>query len=942
MVKNIKSLMSSDVLRHGEFEAARKELSALASSLKRYAVVLTDGSTYIPEGAVVDLTNKINWGEDVTAVTIREASGLTSAEIPKLEDPKIVSAFEALRDLGLYTPKELVNKLIMTSQMALNDKLLDADSTPADLRNAFGRVKTRLQRINTTNFKNRNVYVTAVRKVALVISPDEMLERATSFGEAMRVMEPAIDALDRNSWQPMNKDFIRDLISYYVNGESVDTDLAIRIMEVRCCERSYMADFSGAGPQLAICPGCGGLIDRRPDLFFCPICGREIRKVCPRCGNIEVGAKQCSRCGSDFEENERKINVSSRNISEALARGDVPTAERELRSLKAEFPHRDLGSLEGTVDTASSDYRATVAGIEDEYSRRQLYAVKRSIEKGRMRYPSLRDEGTLGDYYDEACEKVEEASSLCEKAKTQDPQDALRSYITASNVCPDYPGALRRLRDFPPEGPDGAECEVLEDRVKIKFRVPEQREGMTFCIYRGEGTLPEMAAGTVPLAEIPGGVYVDTAVSPGADYYYRIHSKRWGVLSRTYTVCGPAVVVTEVSDVTAEPLEDGLRITYAKPAGCSRVRVFRRMKGTSSEKELLGGAGVIEDRGLKGGKTYQYLFITEYDLAGRTERSYGVMKEATAPEYPKPVPELRLKWMRTENGNKATWDSELPVDLYTSSEIAPRYGDIVPVRTLEAYARKLKPDRTFEGGCIFGELPGAVNFVTAVTVVGETAVIGASQRIVNLRPFSDIRRRGDVGACLISADWPDDAVAAVLIGRDPDDPEHEFEPITVARSDYDREHVITVPTGASERIDIAMYAVYRIDGNEVRSVPKVFTAYSGNDVKIRYAVTTEKDRDRTLTRVVVHIDCPMKEDGGSIPRVVMVLAKEGIPLRSDDGEILWDSERAVNLDRGLAEVSFPVEKEKADIKRMRLFFTDHDEYWHYKLVHPLYGRRAKI
>ena len=142
-------------------------------------------------------------------------------------------------------------------------------------------------------------------------------------------------------------------------------------------------------------------------------------------------------------------------------------------------------------------------------------------------------------------------------------------------------------------------------------------------------------------------------------------------------------------------------------------------------------------------------------------------------------------------------------------------------------------------------------------------------------------------------------------------------------------------------MEVSMYAVYRIDGHEVRSAPRMFTAYSGRDVKVKYKVRTEKDRGHGMVRIVLDIRCPMKEDGdGSIPRVIMVLAKEGIPLRSDDGDMIWDSERPVNLDRGRAEISFQAAKEDADLERMRLFFYDTDEYWHHKIVHPLYGRSA--
>lgn len=70
----------------------------------------------------------------------------------------------------------------------------------------------------------------------------------------------------------------------------------------------------------------------------------------------------------------------------------------------------------------------------------------------------------------------------------------------------------------------------------------------------------------------------------------------------------------------------------------------------------------------------------------------------------------------------------------------------------------------------------------------------------------------------------------------------------------------------------------------------------------------------------------------------MVMADKGIPLRPNDGIVVWRSDDPFLLANGTGYGGFFMDRKAADISRMRLFFEDRSVYARYRVVHPT-GRR---
>ena len=940
MVTDMYAVIESNVLLEDEFENGRTLLESKASKLNKDVIVLHDGSSYLIPGAENELAKRLKWA-DVDGPTVLRASKIQPVPAPKPVDDDIMTAFEKLSDVGLYTSKELLNTLIELPSMNMDINRLDPGCRPEEVRDAFGAVERRLSVMKAGNIENQDAYIQAMRALKVVMYPDDRLAMLDRYGRCMRAMEPAIESMEEDYGQPFTSNYLHGLISIYGSHEAIDNEMAVAILEAYCCKRHFIANFSSKNTRLTICPSCKAMVADGKDTVFCPVCGKAMRIVCPHCGTTQPSTyRSCIKCGFGFEEGFREVRRERQAIMDLLAEGDVGGAEDRFGSMQERFPEfTENNDLLVRIGKASSDYRRALGRIDNDYRIRNLYDLKTTVESARIQFPRIMEADYVAERYSEACEKVQEADTLCSLAADSEGEDTMDLYIRAADKCPDHPNAVRRLRDYPPEGPADAVCQVRKDTVLLRYAVPSDRKGVSFCIYRGRNTLPEVDQSTVPLAEIPGGVFLDKTLDPGVDYYYKIHSKRWGILSRDFAQCGPAMVLSEVEGVKVETIEDGLRITYPTPRGCSRVRIWRKEEGDAGQEEVEivhGNTGTVEDRSLKGETVYHYLFVAEYDVNGRTERSLGTVFSGKTSRYPEPVNDMEVSWNRTDGSYSARWSSTEKVVLYASPRKARIFGTAVPVEDVERWMSPVEPDEVYDNGCKFDLPDGAVIFLYPMVRIGRTAIRGREVMITNLRPFRDVEKKMDGGDCDITVTWPEGAESAIVVVSDPGAREDQprSEKITVSRELYEKDGRIRIQMGMSNKKTVTLLAVYDVEGTKAESIPFTMDVYSGSSTKVRYSVREERVKeDRNLTRIVMDLECA---EGDSIPRLAMTATNVGIPLRMNDGEVVWDSQDPIALQDGRAQTWFTMDKGKADLKRMRLFFVNKEEYSLYKLIHPLY------
>ena len=944
LVPDIRCTMDSPILRREEFEAARDILRRKSSKLRGEAIIVQDGGVYISSNVADEFAKKLNW-KGLDGKTLILASGIKVIPAPRPISNAVSNAFRMMNDVNVFSPYTLLNRLIDIPDMDLSIEKVEPGCPPDTLRTAYDSVNKRINNIKNGKIPHHDTYLMAVRAVKSIVSTDEGLAELLSYGRCMEVLEPAFEKMDEDCGHQFSRAYIDNLLTEYVSGTDADPDLCLRLLEDYCVRRQFPANFSAAESKLDTCPRCKAMIFTGDNCFYCPCCGSAINSICPCCGRAQTSAnKNCVSCGIDMPMALKSAIDSEGRIRNMIAGGHMDEATAELRELEDKYPsfdplpqikvkvHENIGRMNSLRDT-----------VMDDFMTHSYFHLRNTVSESLVDFPNLLEREDIKIRYDEAVAKYDEADRICVRAAGAPEAEARDLYIQASELCPDHPDALAKLSAYPPDGPADAEIQSDPDCIQIRYAVPEDRRGMTFCIYRNSGSVPEVDPSTLPLAEIEGWNYADQTAEPGVEYYYRIYSKRWGVLSQEYAECGPGLIMREVTNVTITPVDDGLKLSYVPPAGASRVRIWRKESGTPAgegeEAELIhNDTGTVIDEGLEEGTTYYYLFVAEYDIDGRPERSYGSIYSGVTAVLPQPIRDLAVRWDRERACYTAEWTGPRDAVLYYANSRDSVPGEHVSLKDLSTRMNRIEPLDSDDGQYRFTLPDATVTYICPTVTVGNTTVRGRECVVANLRPFRNLAKSVEDHVCRLTMDWPADADYAYVTikGRDQDGALREWE----QRTDWDEykaKGCLEVPLKGSVRTSVTVSAEYLIDGKELRSIGITTDVYSGTWSRINYTLDTESVKgDRKKTRVVIKMSCPGET---VIPRCVMVACDGHIPLRQKDGQVIWESDDPLILVDGATVVSFVTPKDGVDLSAMRLFFADRADYDKFGFVHPVYRRK---
>ncbi|MCL2148735.1 MAG: hypothetical protein FWH47_05295, partial [Methanomassiliicoccaceae archaeon] len=929
-----------------EFDEGRKQLKAKASRLGRDSIVLRDGSRVLLPGTAEALVKKLQW-EGVGKDDLIGLAGIRRTSVPQVVSDKVMSAFKGLQEVHAFTPMDLLNDLIRNPDLEININPLDEGSALAQIRSSFDSCEKRVNSVRQEVLPNQDSYIQSLRSLKLVLGSDQDLAALMKYGKCARALGPAKQAMDEDYGQPFTRGYIDDLLGRFVANTNADPAMALSILEEYCVKKKYISNFSSKESKLSTCPKCGALVEAGEGVMCCSVCGCGMRVKCPQCGAGQAsGNKACVKCGFDFEDGLLKAKELEKKFRIALSYGMIDEAAGCIAKIERAYStYPAIPEMKTELKPLSAKHTGLMNKVDLLYRQRRYHALRDALDDAKLDFTKILNNPEMERRYEEASQKIMEADRICEKAsEMRDADRVMMMYVTAIELCPDHPIARAKMKERPPESPADASAQVREGKVLIKFAVPEERTGMTFCIFRGKDSLPAVTDDTVPIAEIPGSVYLDKAMDPGVDNYYSIYSKRWGILSREAASCGPVMVFREVDNASIEPIEGGLRLIYEKPKGCSRVRIWRKegttAAGTGEEVEIMHDGGtVIDDYGLKGGVKYHYLFVAEYMNKGRTERSMGTAFSFTTTKFPEPVRDMEIRWNRADGSYTAKWKSKEKVALYSSPKKINMFGRMVKTEDLNAWMKEIQPTEVYENGMRFFLPDGAVQYIYPMVPAGKVAVRGKDIMVANLKPFRDVEKRISGADCCVTMTWPTDADSATIVIKEsspasgPED--LDAERITITREAYNKDKMVRIPMGNSKKRVITLYAFYDVSGERMPSRGMSLDIYSGAYSKVRYSMRTEGAAGPD-TKVILSIDA----DPGvrELPPVAAITVKEGIPLKIWDGESIWSSNRPVPISSGKNVTVFTA-KGKVDVSKTRLFFVNEEDYNLFRFIHPLYKEK---
>ncbi len=934
-VPEMRATMKDPERRRLEFEAARRLLEGRLQGIRRQGVILSDGSIHVFPDVISKQLAVLRW-KGVTEADVKAITGVKSTPPPSPVGSKVQNAYKAMAKVGAYTPAELFNALIDRPDLKIECHPLNDASGFALAESTLKTCEGRVNNIKLPDFPEQDAYIMCIRTVKLAFANESDYAELVRFGKCNRDLAPVMDVLETEYSARLGREDIDRILE--LQHAKIDLDMAIPILQIFCYSRRIPANFSESDSSMIRCPDCWNLIAADDETAFCPSCGSSIRVTCPSCGSKQLTKNRtCSTCGFDFKNGKENAKRLERSFKASIAKGRIDAAASDLEEIKASCSGLlETAVLASKLSEARKKFSAYIGIIDDAYARRRYYDAKSSCESLNAVYPDiLADNPDLRHKYEDSLKRYEEAERICRATDGLDSEDKkLACYINAADICPDHPEARSKLREHPPQCPTDSEACPKNDVVSIKFSPPADTKGVTYCIYRQEGSIPRVDESTVPLVETSKCSFEDTTPEPGVNYYYVLCSKRWGILSRNKELIGPVMVLTEVGNVKIDATEEGFRLSYDKPKKASRVRIWRRKKDDESEYTELDvkGADVYEDVCL-GGTSYYYLFIAEYDINGRPVRSEGLEYSASSMKMPEPVNNLDIRRDRSDGTYLASWSSNYDVTLYYSTKKL-RFGNrIMKTEDVKSWMTEIKPVNVYTDRIRFAMEDGAVWYIYPIIQRGKTCVRGDEARVSNLIPFRDVEKSVVNRECVITMNWPKFAVEAEFRisnnePKDPEDPDLEIK--TVKREEYEENRHVRIPMGNSPRKFVYIYAMYRVEDEMVPSRPIMISVYSVECRKVRYAASKSK---RNLT-----FEFSADRDVPEIPPVMAVQSSERIPLRAGDGEVIWRSGGPVKLTDGSASVTVNCSP-AVDIERVRLFFEEEADYNLFKFIHPLYRRR---
>ncbi len=934
IIPEIRRVMKDDILRKKEFEGARAFLKSRASMLKKDFVILHDGTPVRVPGAAESAVRKLRW-EGISVEDLVTLSGVRGHDPEYSASNFVINAYRTLNTVDAFTPVEMLNDLIRNRTLEIELPELKDKSPTDDIRKTFEKCERRVNEVRPEVFPNQDTYIQVMRAVKLTLS-DKLLHELIEYGMCQRELVPIMDIIEEEYTQPQGRSYIDNIISIYLTDPVIDFDLAIRILEDFCISKKFIINFSDSESLMIRCPSCNAFVEPEKDAILCSICGNSIKVFCPQCDTKQSSNnRSCVKCGFDLISGYKKALESENRIKRLLAEGSIDEALNELENIRARYStYTSIKELEHSINVAKERLFSNKRRIDQAYNLRRYNETVQITEELLAHYNMFfENHQDIKNIYDDSIKHIKEADKLIKKAEGSN-NGRLDLYVEAAEMCPDHPRAYTILSVYPPDPPLDISFKVGDGKILIKYSVPQDRDRMKFCIYRDSYSLPESDSTSLPIAEIDTGYYLDDSVEPGVPYYYTVRSKRWGILSKDNTSCGPASVFSEVQNINIEPLEDGLRISYEKPKNCSEVRIWKKREGGDEEIELSAEHQIIEDRGLVGGSVYHYLFVAEYRSSdGHIERSSGSICSGVTNELPEPVKDLDISWNKSDGTFTAQWTGEGAV-LYSSPKSIKMQGLMIKQEDIDSWMTPLTLIENSDGEVRFSLPDGTVQYIYPIIPVGKYAIRGQEVRVAELKPFRDVNWNVVGNEYVVSVSWPEDTESAIVIVTDSGKPAENSndlngERITVSSQTYFKDKMIKIPMGNHSRRTVTMYAVYDIEGKKTESRAMAFDVIAGMHKTIRYSV--ERTNVNTVKVIMkTNIDVEF------IPPIVAVCTLEGIPLRQKDGEAVWRSEVPILVKNGQCKLN--IKTGPLDIDCMRIFFENDEDYAEFKFIHPLYGR----
>ncbi|MFD6105067.1 hypothetical protein ACFWFQ_20630, partial [Nocardia salmonicida] len=239
------------------------------------------------------------------------------------------------------------------------------------------------------------------------------------------------------------------------------------------------------------------------------------------------------------------------------------------------------------------------------------------------------------------------------------------------------------------------------------------------------------------------------------------------------------------------------------------------------------------DRDLRSGRAYRYHIGAVYlDERGTEVRTAGTFHAAHPASPPEPVRELEFDVEHSRLDMRFARPAEGIVHFFGFESGVPwPFGTGVRLAEVESKGLRL-PGRPSSLGLSL-ELPDRALRVAAVSISGDSAVIGADIEYLPLAALRGLRAVGSGQYVAVSWHWPDELASASVEWWNGD----QRSTMTATRALYDREGAIRLDVDRSRATVVAVRPIARLGGIDRVGTPQRATVPA--ITRVSYTLTTQ-------------------------------------------------------------------------------------------------------
>ena len=610
----------------------------------------------------------------------------------------------------------------------------------------------------------------------------------------------------------------------------------------------------------------------------CRLCSMPLILTCPKCNRRSADPREmmCTQCGFSFGDMSNAIN-ELKQAENALNVDDLHTAGIHLLKAKTYWSTYDkIPDCQKRLNEKQAELDLSIKKM-DELKKGKLYcALKEYINLNKRKINNT----IAADNIIEADNAINRAKAEIAKAQKANNQAArIDLYMQSLNICADLKEAETELVNNPPQKPANFTAVVTGKKVQLNWeKLPSNN--IHYCIVRKKDGKPSNHKdGEIIAPDLTNNNFEDLRIDTGKSYHYAVFSKCGAIHSREGAVNDlPVLMMQEIENLTSDPIETEVNFSFTLPANDNKKATADVYRDGKLIKTV--SVGVLTDKGLVTGRTYNYKFIVVFeDCLSKKHYSKGIELQVKPAVPPKPITTLKFK---KEGENVIlSWDAKKESAnslriLYADATQGRTSGTLISIKDLENLGTLLSttiPDKAI----VKLNSRYVKNFFSIWTLHGSNAMYGSEVEIVNIPEVSDLKAYIRSGKIYIEWRWPDNCsqIKISYSNKSFDDTYKTVKNYPKALYDKQKAFVIETVTDKDYFIEVQ---TQKFDRNqEILSSGARTALRNSNPMTINYFLKVSTFLGKKLTLTVTN------NSNKPLPELILVGAPNRMPTRREDG-----------------------------------------------------------